>query len=129
MVVIPGTGWSTGSLAGPIISGIYAAVPELGAIDFNSWFKIAFLPAISISILWLIGGYLMLKPDEPLNIAKDTFNEEYKKLSKMSRDEKAAAITLSVTFLLLATSSIHRLPDAAICLLSLRSLPLRSRRR
>ncbi len=122
MAVIPGTGWSTGSLGGPIISGLYAGVPELGVVDFGSWFKIAMLPAACISILLLVGGYLVLKPEAPLAISRETFIAEYKKLGVMSKAEKMTAMILTGTFIFLATSSVHKLPDAAICLTALFAL-------
>lgn len=41
MALIPGTGWLTGSLVGPILSGFYASVPGLGPIEFSAWAKVS----------------------------------------------------------------------------------------
>jgi len=71
MAVIPGTGWLTGSLYGPILSGFYASIPQLGAIAFNDWAKALFLPMMLISTLTVLGGYFVLKPSEPLHIILD----------------------------------------------------------
>jgi len=122
MALIPGTGWSTGSLAGPIISGLYAGVAELGPIAFNNWFKIVMLPAALISVIMLVAGYYVLRPSEPLSISKDTFAEEYLKLGYMSINEKISGSILLIAFAFLATSSVHRIPDAAICLTALFAL-------
>lgn len=122
MAIIPGTGWISGSLGGPIISGFFAGVAELGAVDFNTWFRVAMLPSVLVSMLLLILGYFILKPQNPLNISRDTFNDEYKKLGSMTRDEKVGAVILSVAFAFLATASIHRLSDAAVCLTALFAL-------
>lgn len=122
MAIIPGTGWTSGSLGGPIISGLYAGVSELGPVDFNTWFRVAMLPAAIVSILLLVFGYIVLKPSEPLKISHETFNEEYKKLGAMTRVEKVGGSILLIAFAFLATASIHKLPDAAICLTALFAL-------
>lgn len=116
MALIPGTGWLTGSLAGPILSGFYAAVPELGAIEFNAWAKVSLLPITITSLLTVIGGYIVLKPSEPLNLSRDVFIEEYKKLGPMSKEEKITGAILVGTFIMFVTNSWHGIPDAATCL-------------
>ncbi|MFZ7101247.1 MAG: SLC13 family permease [Peptococcaceae bacterium] len=119
MAVIPGIGWLSGSLAGPIMSGFYASVPELGAIDFASWARVSLLPVTVITILTVIAGYIVLKPSEKLNISKDTFIEEYQRLGAMSTQEKVSSIVLVFSFVLFATNSYHKIPDAAVCLAGL----------
>lgn len=119
MAVIPGTGWLTGSLAGPILSGFYASIPELGAIDFASWAKVSLLPTALISVLTVTAGYLVLKPSEKLSISREVFKEEYKKLGATSRSEKITASVLTVCFLFFMTGSLHHIPDAAVCLFGL----------
>lgn len=116
MAVIPGTGWLTGSLAGPILSGFYTSVPKLGPIAFNDWARVQFLPAMLISTLTVIGGYFVLKPSEPLKLTKEVFNEEYKKLGSMNQQEIFTSIVLVGAFLLFLTNSLHHIPDAATCL-------------
>ena len=118
MAMIPGIGWWTGSLAGPIISGFYAANPELGAIDFATWAKVSFLPVAIVTLLTIIGGYLALKPSEKLTVDRRIFQQEYQKLGPMSRAEKLTAIILTISFLMFVTSRIHHIPDAATVLLA-----------
>lgn len=119
MAVIPGTGWLTGSLAGPIMSGFYASVPGLGAIDFASWAEVALLPVALISIMTVVIGYLLLKPTEKLNISRKVFRDEYQKLGPVSRNEKATGLILASCFLMFVTNSLHHIPDAAVCLAGL----------
>ncbi|MEL7567699.1 MAG: SLC13 family permease [Dehalobacterium sp.] len=119
MAVIPGIGWLSGSLAGPIMSGFFASVPELGAIDFASWAKVSLLPVAVITVLTIFAGYTVLKPSEKLKISKDTFIEEYQKLGSMTNQEKISSIVLVLSFVLFATNSYHKIPDAAVCLAGL----------
>lgn len=118
MALIPGTGWLSGSLAGPILSGFFESVPELGAIGFSDWAKVSLLPISIISILTVIGGYLVLKPSAPLNLSKDVFIEEYKKLGPMSKQEKITGVILVASFLMFVTNSLHGISDAAVCLVA-----------
>ena len=119
MAVIPGVGWMTGSLSGPIMAGFFASIPELGEIDSVSWARVTLLPISLITILTVLGGYIVLKPSEKLNISKDVFVEEYRNLGPMSRHEKITGIVLVACFLLFATNSIHRIPDPAVGLFGL----------
>lgn len=117
--LIPGTGWLTGSLFGPIIQGLYETVPELsGVVTFNSWAKVALLPLGIVAILLIVGGYFLFKPQKKLDITKETFVEDYKKLGAMTAPEKWSAIILTLSFVMFLTSGfgLHTLPDQAIVL-------------
>jgi anion transporter len=122
MAVIPGIGWMTGSLNGPILSGFYAAIPELGAIDFASWAKVSLLPVAAITVLTAFAGYFVLRPADRLNVGKDAFQRAYRELGPMSLREKATGVVLIVCFILFMTSSVHHIPDAAVCLIGLLAL-------
>ncbi|WP_100065155.1 SLC13 family permease [Miniphocaeibacter massiliensis] len=120
MAIIPGLGWQTGSLAGPMLSGFYEAVPKLrGLVTFNSWAKVLLLPIVIISALTVIASYFVLKPSEKLNIGKNVFLNEYKKLGTITREEIITAIILVASFLFFVTNSIHKIPDASVCLMAL----------
>lgn len=69
-----------------------------------------------ISLLTGIGGYIVLKPSQPLNLSRNLFIEEYKKLGSMSKDEKITGAILVLTFIMFITNSWHGIPDAATCL-------------
>lgn len=120
MAMIPGTGWLTGSLNGPIIMGMYDAVPDLkGIITFSSWSQVMFLPAELLSVLLIVGGYFALRSEQPISLTKEYFQEEYSKLGPFSREEIYSAIILTGCFLMFVTNRIHLIPDAATCLAGL----------
>lgn len=117
MVLLPGSGWLTGSLWGPIVMGMYNATPGLeGIISFNTWGKVALMPIAISTILLIVGGYFVLKPEKEISVSKETFSNEYDKLGPMSRDEISTSIILALCFFFFATGQIHHIPDAAICL-------------
>jgi anion transporter len=118
MAIIPGTGWLTGSLTGPILNGFFGSVPDLGTITFNQWIKVGLLPAAIISVLTVIGGYIVLKPSKKLTLSKEVFAYEYKKLGNISKEEKITAIILSAAFLIFVTNFLHHIPDVATCLIA-----------
>ena len=53
---------------------------------------------------------------DALQMRKDVFIEEYRKLGPMSKQEKITAAILIGTFLMFVTSSLHGISDAAVCL-------------
>lgn len=117
MALLPGTGWLTGSLWGPIVMGMYNSIPDLnGLITFNTWFKVSFLPLELVTLLLIIGGYFAFKPKKDINMTKAAFEEEYINLGKLSKDEKYTAIILTACFAMFLTNQLHHLPDAAIVL-------------
>jgi anion transporter len=122
MAVIPGIGWMTGSLNGPILSGFYASIPGLGAIDFSSWVRVSLLPVAVITVLTALAGYFVLRPSERLNAGKDVFRKAYRELGPVSAREKITGTVLIACFLLFVTSSVHHIPDSAVCLLGLFAL-------
>jgi di/tricarboxylate transporter len=117
MAVIPGTGWLTGSLHGPIIMGMFGAVPELkGVLNFDSYLQVMLLPALVLTVLLIVGGYFALRPKEPITLKKEYFQEEYTKLGSWSSDQTISAIILTVCFLMFFTNKIHGIPDGATVL-------------
>jgi len=117
MVIIPGLGWVTGSLTGPIAIGFFAATPGLeDVITFNSWMKAFLMPALLLAILFVLGLYRFMKPSERISIKPDAFKAEYRALGSMSFQEKATLGILSLTFILLVTGQFTGIPDVAVCL-------------
>jgi len=116
MALIPGTGWLTGSLHGPILSGMFSTVPETqGLVTFNSWFNVFFIPAILTTVLLIAGSLFVLKPKEKLPAdAIDEIKNQPKE--KMSRQEIIGGVILVIVFIMFVTNKIHHLPDAAVCL-------------
>jgi anion transporter len=117
MVLIPGTGWLTGSLWGPMGMGIFGSTAGLeGIITFDSWLKALLLPAIVLSLVFITLLYKFLKPPQGIRVDRAAFKSEYRTLRKISFQEKATLIILALTFLLLVTAQLHQIPDVAICL-------------
>jgi di/tricarboxylate transporter len=116
MALLPGSGWQTGALWGPIIKGMVDAVPGLeGLVTFDSWFAVLFLPVILSTALLVAGSLFVLKPKEELSKdAIESFKEQ--PLQKMSRHEIIAGIVLVAVFALFLTGRFHGIPDAALCL-------------
>ncbi len=117
MAVIPGIGWSTGSLMGPILTGIFSTVDALPDISFSVWFQVMFLPAMLVSLLLVSAGALILRPRDSLRVEATVFETLYQQLPPLSRPEKISAIVLCSCFLLFATGTVHQIPDVVICLL------------
>lgn len=70
MALIPGTGWLSGSLWGPIIQGMVNSAPGMeGLITPANWMKVAFLPMEIVTVLLIVGGLIILKPKEKLSEA------------------------------------------------------------
>jgi anion transporter len=116
MALIPGCGWQTGALWGPIISGMVNAVPQTqGLVTFDSWFSVLFLPMVLTTVLLIVGGLILLKPKEELS--KDAI-DAIKNLpkTKMGRNEILAGVILVAVFIMFVTNRFHGIPDAALCL-------------
>jgi len=116
MALIPGSGWLSGLLGGPIIQGMFNAIPELeGTVTFSSWFGILFLPMMIVTVLVAVGGLIILKPAEA--ISNDVYDAiKRQQIPRMSRNEGMAALILIIVFLLFLTSELHGIPDVAVCL-------------
>ena len=116
MAILPGSGWMSGVLWGPIISGMINAVPGTeGLVTFNNWFSVLFVPVTITTILLIAGSLIVLKPEEKLSqdaieaIRKET-------VSGISRQEILAGLILITVFIMFITNKLHGLPDAAVCL-------------
>jgi anion transporter len=119
VALVPGTGWLTGSLYGPVTFGMFESVPQLqGVLTFNSWAMVNLLPALLITLLVIVGGYLVFKPKNKLNVSTDSFVKKYDDLGKTTLHEKKAVVVLSICFLLFLTGGfeLHPFPVPAIVL-------------
>jgi hypothetical protein len=67
--------------------------------------------------LLVLVGYAALRPSERLDADPKVFAEAYRRLGAVSRDEKTTGIVLIACFLMFVTSSLHHVPDTAVCLL------------
>ncbi|HHU86290.1 MAG: SLC13 family permease [Pelotomaculaceae bacterium] len=123
MCLLPGTGWLTGSLSGPIMVGFLPA--ELKHLaTFDSWFKILALPWFIVTVVYVALVVVLMKPKEAIGIPRDTFKEEYRALGPVSRQEIITGIILIACLVLFSTEKIHGIPAPGAALLALTLLLL-----
>ena len=116
MALLPGSGWLSGALWGPIISGMINAIPETqGLVTFDSWFGVLFLPMVLATIILIAASLLVLKPKEKLSDDAINAIKEQPKV-KMGRHEIIAGAILVFVFIMFLTNRFHGIPDAALCL-------------
>lgn len=117
IALLPGNGWLTGSLWGPIMLGFLPA--ELKPLaTFNEWFKIMALPWFMITIFFIILIYLILKPNDKIKIPRDAFKKQYESLGQITRQEIITALVLLGTLVLFATERLHGIPSAATAIIA-----------
>jgi anion transporter len=117
MVLIPGSGWLTGSLWGPLAIGFFSGTPALqGVIEFDPWLKAMLVPSAVLSFFFILGLYWVMKPAGDLKIDRKAFQAEFNALGPMTFKEKATLLILLATFLLLVTGRINGIPDVTVCL-------------
>ena len=116
MAILPGSGWMTGVLWGPIISGMINSVPETqGLVTFGNWFSTLFIPVTITTVLLVVGSLIVLKPKDKLS--KDAIDGiKNQPREKMNRHEIIAGLILVAVFIMFLTNKLHGLPDAAVCL-------------
>jgi len=117
MAVIPGSGWLTGSLWGPITLGMYGKAEGLKEVcTSGTWMSAMMLPMFILTGLIVAGLFVALKPGKLSAQTRDAFIEEYRALGSWSREEKLSTAILVITFLLFLTEPLHRLGNVPICL-------------
>ena len=117
MAVIPGSGWLTGSLWGPITLGMYGKVEGLkGMCTPGPWMTAMMLPMVILTVLILSGLYIALKPGKLETQTRDAFIKEYESLGPWSREEKISTIILVLTFLMFVTEKLHGMGNVPVCL-------------
>jgi len=85
MAIIPGSGWMSGVLWGPIISGMINSVPGTeGLVTFGNWFSTLFIPVTITTILLIAGSLLTLKPKEKLS--KDAKKKPIRSKNEQTRN-------------------------------------------
>ena len=113
MALIPGAGWLTGVIWGPFIQGQMANAGIM--VDFGDWLGVLLVPVLITTALLVVGGLLILKPEE--KISKEAIEAVKKqKNGKMKKDEIISAAILILVFGLSLTSSLHGLSTAIICI-------------
>lgn len=115
MALIPGGGWYTGCLWGPVFIGMFPA--ELKSLGTPAaWFQGNALYWAVVTVLYIIVLCLLLKPERPLQLDRHAFKAQYDELGGMSRDEKVVGSVLVVAFAMFFTESIHHIPTVPVAL-------------
>lgn len=117
MAIIPGSGWLTGSLWGPITLGMYGKVEGLKELcTAGPWMSVMALPMFVLVVLIIAGLTMVLKPGKLETQSREAFIKEYESLGPWSRDEKLSTMILVLTFLLFMTEKLHGLSNVTVCL-------------
>jgi di/tricarboxylate transporter len=98
---------------------MYESVPELsGLLNFHTWLDVNLLPMAIVSLILVVGGYFLFHTQKKLDISKETFENDYRKLGPMTTPEKWSAAILVASFLMfiLGGFDFHSIPDQAIVL-------------
>jgi di/tricarboxylate transporter len=107
-ILIPGNGWLTGSLVGPINMGLLP--PDLKAgLDWFGYTRALILPWTIITVLMFIYLFLVFRPGR---FSAASYSEM--ELPPVSRQEIYAASVLSLCFLGYLTTPLHGLESATI---------------
>lgn len=115
MALLPGSGWLTGSLWGPLGMGFFDVVPGLqDVINFQSWARAFLVPTVVLSVLFIVMLFKAMKPHERLSVDRDAFKAESRLMGPMSFHEKVTLTVLTLTFLMFVTGPWHHVPDMAI---------------
>lgn len=113
-VIIPGNGWLTGSLVGPINMGFLPPGLRAG-LDWFGYTRALILPWAIITVLMFFFLILIFRPHRFKNNLKYTELD----LPAVSGQEISASIVLSLCFLGYLTTPLHGLEAAAITSLTL----------
>lgn len=122
MAVVPGSGWLTGSLWGPITMGMYGKVEGLKDVcTAGPWVKAMMLPMFLLTGLIITGLFFVLKPGKLVAHSHDAFVKEYEELGPWTKEQTYSTIILVVTFLLFfAELLLHKilpgLNSVTVCL-------------
>ena|GEM_PF-715041 len=114
--IFPGTGWYTGSLYGPVLTGFLPIEMQQIATE-GLWLKVMVLPWIFITIAFFIIIYFMLRPKEKLQITREKFAMLYHELGNITKSEKIVSATLMAVLLCLTFQKMLGLASFQIMLL------------
>ena len=119
--VVPGTAWLTGSLNGPVLTGMFEGA-GLGGITFSDWISVSMLPVLLAVVLTVVFGYLAVRPGGKLAAERAVFVSAYAGIGPVKRTEVLTGAVLACCFVLFATRALHGIPDAVVCIAGLAAL-------
>ncbi|MHB8916453.1 MAG: SLC13 family permease [Desulfocucumaceae bacterium] len=115
--VIPGNGWLTGSLSGPINMGFLPQEMRTG-IDWASYTVSQIVPWFLITVILLLYIFIFFRPTG-FKSDQGQISKIYQALGPISRPELVTLIVLSGCFAGFVTIPLHHLRVPSICLLGL----------
>jgi anion transporter len=110
-ILIPGNGWLTGSLVGPINMGLLSPALKSG-LDWFGYTRALIFPWAVVTVLLLLYLFIVFRPWQFALPAAEDYRETG--LPPVSQREAAAAVVLSLCFLGYLTTPLHGLESAAI---------------
>ena len=118
MAIVPGSGWLTGSLWGPIMMGMGASVPGLAEVAGASgiWLRAMAPPMFVLTVLILAGLYVVLQPEKLSGLSRNAFANTYKDLGPWTRHEKVSCVILALAFAMFFLERLHGLSAVVVCL-------------
>lgn len=119
--LLPGIGWQTGSLWGIIMMGFYPAATK-HLVTAGSWFAYMSVPWFIITVIFLTLLFIFMRPEKPLSLSREMFQEQYAALGKMEGEEIACGLILLCTFILFSTQGITGLRTVEIAFIALAAL-------
>ena len=118
--VVPGNAWPTGSLNGPIYTGMFA---NNGIeIEFVAWVQTSFLPIILTVALTIVFGYLTNRSKEKSTLDTANFKVAFAEIGSVKKQEVATGLILVIVFVFFVTRDAHHIPDALVCIAALVAL-------
>jgi di/tricarboxylate transporter len=117
---IPGNGWLTGSLAGPISMGFLPQEMKAG-LDWASFSVSQIVPWTITTVILLTYIFIVFRPGS-FEDTSEHINKEYQSIKAFSTLELVTLIVLVLCFLAFVTTPWHHFPSAAICLIGLFAL-------
>lgn len=121
--LLPGTGWQTGSLWGIFMMGFYP--PEIKPlVTAGTWFQYMAFPWFFITVLFLVLLYIFLKPNQNLDLHRETFKNQYDALGPISKDEIVCAIILVAALVLFSTDKWTGIKNTEAALMAFAALML-----
>lgn len=119
MAVIPGSGWITGSLWGPVSIGMYGKVEGLKDLcTAGPWMKAMLLPMLVLTGSIVAGLFMMFKPEPLEQESAEDFVTEYANLGPWTRSEIFSGLILVGTFLMFLTEKLHGVGNVTVCLVA-----------
>lgn len=114
--VLPGTGWYTGSLYGPVLTGFLPIEMQQIATE-GEWFKVMGLPWVFITIAFFVIICFVLRPEKKLHITREQFAKLYLELGEITKSEIIVFTTLLAVLLCLPLQKMLGLASFQIMLM------------